>query len=345
MLAVKLPLLASHPELIFGGESRTAYQVDPALAAQLIGKPPGLRSILPMMPGSRWRCLRRYAASAILFQKAHVVVSVAPFLFNEGVRSAAVYPQDVLPRIGVFEQMVSFLPLRVGTLIRFIREAFAARLAAGQHMADLAPPAGRARACRSSTLPAGQPLAGRHRLARALCRVEYCRPQGAFRDRRAVRDGEAGRKVTVVIPPWAPRYDRARDPEWLKKDDQYAALVTRCRPRLRLRRIEYHVGPRAGTGQLRRRDARQRLGRTDLHTLSRIAVEALADSDAVLLLYIPVSISARRGAGLRGGAAAFPARRHPRARRRVAVFLRRVAADLSAVADGFDRARIFRLAC
>ncbi|MFZ1173402.1 MAG: hypothetical protein WAO01_19625, partial [Bradyrhizobium sp.] len=41
MLAVKLPLLASHPELIFGGESRTAYQVDPALAAQLIGKPPG----------------------------------------------------------------------------------------------------------------------------------------------------------------------------------------------------------------------------------------------------------------------------------------------------------------
>jgi hypothetical protein len=34
------------------------------------------------------------------------------------------------------------------------------------------------------------------------------------------------RKVTVVIPPWAPRYDRARDPEWLKKDDQYVALVT-----------------------------------------------------------------------------------------------------------------------
>ena len=41
LLAVKLPLLASHPELIFGGESRTDYQVDPALAAQLIGKPQG----------------------------------------------------------------------------------------------------------------------------------------------------------------------------------------------------------------------------------------------------------------------------------------------------------------
>src|ERR1700742_3795462 len=40
-LAAKLPLLASHPELIFGGESRTYYQVDPRLAAELIGKPPG----------------------------------------------------------------------------------------------------------------------------------------------------------------------------------------------------------------------------------------------------------------------------------------------------------------
>src|SRR5258708_11916149 len=39
LLAVKLPLLASRPELIFAGESRTLYQVDAALAAQLIGRP------------------------------------------------------------------------------------------------------------------------------------------------------------------------------------------------------------------------------------------------------------------------------------------------------------------
>jgi hypothetical protein len=41
LLAIKLPLLQSKPELIFGGESRTVYQVDAALAAQLIGKPAG----------------------------------------------------------------------------------------------------------------------------------------------------------------------------------------------------------------------------------------------------------------------------------------------------------------
>src|SRR5205085_2072847 len=73
------------------------------------------------------------------FKHAQVVVSVAPFLFNEGVRSAAVYPQDVAARLGVSGQMISFLPLRVGTLIRFIREAFNARLSADQNVAGAGP--------------------------------------------------------------------------------------------------------------------------------------------------------------------------------------------------------------
>src|SRR3954465_320986 len=41
LLAAKLPLLQSHPELIFAGESRTVYQVDAGLAAQLLGRAPG----------------------------------------------------------------------------------------------------------------------------------------------------------------------------------------------------------------------------------------------------------------------------------------------------------------
>jgi len=39
LLAVKLPLLQSHPELILASESRTLYHVDANLAAQLIGIP------------------------------------------------------------------------------------------------------------------------------------------------------------------------------------------------------------------------------------------------------------------------------------------------------------------
>src|SRR5580700_6615375 len=139
LLAFKLPLLQSRPELIFAGESRTVYQVDPNLAAQLIGKPPGSAVNLAYDAGEPLALLAAMRREPAAFHNAHVVVSVAPFLFNEGVRSAAVYPQDVAARLGVAEQMASFLPLRVGTLIRFIREAFNARLAADQRTAELGP--------------------------------------------------------------------------------------------------------------------------------------------------------------------------------------------------------------
>ena len=159
------------------------------------------------------------------FRQAHVVVSVAPFLFNEGVRSAAVYPQDVAARLGVVEQMRSFLPLRIGTLIRFIREAFGARLAADQHVADLgpAPPAlGLNIIDRTQPDDRWPDKIGSHAhyadwdLSGPKARFEI----GALCDMVALV-----RKLDVVVPPWAPRYDRARDPAWRDKDDQYAALV------------------------------------------------------------------------------------------------------------------------
>src|SRR3954452_21186966 len=142
LLAIKLPLLQSKPELIFGGESRTVYQVDAGLAAQLIGKPPGGAGNVAYDAGEPLALLAAMRREPERFKDAQVVVSVAPFLFNEGVRSAAVYPQDVAVRLGLVGQMTSFLPLRVGTLIRFIREAFNARLAADQQVADGAPPPG-----------------------------------------------------------------------------------------------------------------------------------------------------------------------------------------------------------
>src|SRR3984893_12056174 len=127
LLAVKLPLLASRPELIFAGESRTLYQVDPVLAAQLTGRPAGSVVNIGYDAGEPLALLAAMRREPDRFKKAQVVVSVEPFLFNEGVRSAAVYPQDVAARLGVVEQMRSFLPLRIGTLIGFIRQDFGAR--------------------------------------------------------------------------------------------------------------------------------------------------------------------------------------------------------------------------
>jgi hypothetical protein len=225
LLAIKLPLLQSRPELIFAGESRTVYQVDPNLAAQLIGKPPGAVINIAYDAGEPLALLSAIRRQPDRFQQAHVVVSVAPFLFNEGVRSAAVYPQDVAARLGVVEQMRSFLPLRIGTLIRFIREAFGARLAADQHVADLGPPP---TAFGLNIIDRTQPddrwpdEIGSHAhyadwdLSGPKARFEI----GALCDMVALV-----RKLDVVVPPWAPRYDRARDPAWRDKDDQYTALA------------------------------------------------------------------------------------------------------------------------
>jgi hypothetical protein len=225
LLAIKLPLLQSKPELIFGGESRTVYQVDAGLAAQLIGKPQGSAVNIAYDAGEPLALLAAMRRAPERFRNAEVVVSVAPFLFNEGVRSAAVYPQDVAVRLGVFQQMISFLPLRVGTLIRFIREAFSARLSADQHVADGPQPAGFGLTVIPRTQRDDQWAAeiGTHphyanwNLSGPKARFEI----GALCDMVAL-----SKKLTVVVPPWAPRYDRARDSSWREKDDQIVALVS-----------------------------------------------------------------------------------------------------------------------
>src|SRR4051812_7006529 len=159
------------------------------------------------------------------FSAAQVVVSVAPFLFNEGVRSAAVYPQDVAARLGLFGQMVSFLPLRVGTLIRYIREAFNARLSADRDIADAGPPPPN---FGLTVIPRNQrddqwaadigshPHYAGWNLSGPKARFEI----GALCDMVAL-----SRQLTVVVPPWAPRYGRASDPSWHQKEDQLVALL------------------------------------------------------------------------------------------------------------------------
>jgi hypothetical protein len=122
--------------------------------------------------------------------------------------------------------MGSFLPLRVGTLIRFIREAFASRLVADQHIAEIG---AQPKTLGLDVIDHIQPDdrwpvdIGSHahyanwNISGPKARYEI----GALCDMVALT-----RKLTVVIPPWAPRYDRARDSQWRDKDDQYVALIT-----------------------------------------------------------------------------------------------------------------------
>jgi hypothetical protein len=225
-LAVKLPLLQSRPGLIFAGESRTEYQVDAELAAKLIGRHVGAAVNIAYDAGEPLAVLAAVRQQPDLFKEAHVVISVAPFIFNEGVRSAAVYPQDVAARLSVSEQMISFLPLRIGTLLRFIREAFNARLAFKQHIAErgLQPP--------RSGLSIIQSLQREDKWPRDLGthphygNWDLSGPKARFETAALCDTVRLVRKLTVVIPPWASRYDRSDDPLWREKDDQFAALVS-----------------------------------------------------------------------------------------------------------------------
>ncbi|HET7889323.1 MAG TPA: hypothetical protein VFL62_24095 [Bradyrhizobium sp.] len=225
-LAVKLPLLASHPDLIFGGDSRMLYQVDPRLAAQLLGKPEGSAVNIAYDAGEPLALLAVMRGESELFRNAQVVISVSPFVFNDGARQAVFNPQDVVARLGVFGQMTTYLPLRVSTLIRFIREAFASRLESERHTGHPVQPL---TASGLFFLDNSQP---ENRWPAALgSHPHYAHwdiggPKARLETGALCDMAKLARKVTVVIPPWAPRYDRAKDAAWREKDDQYVALVT-----------------------------------------------------------------------------------------------------------------------
>lgn len=225
LLAIKLPLLKSDPDLIFAGESRTAYGVDPVLAAQLRGGKPGSVVNIGYDAGEPLAVLGAARIYPDVFANAHVVVSVAPFIFNGGVRSAGVYPQDVAARLSVAEQLTSFLPLRVGTLIRYIREAFAARLAQQQSVATASQPIGNYGLSVINSSQRDDQWIARLGDHPHFADWNISGPKAHFEIGALCDLAKTSRKLTVVIPPWAVRYDRAADPAWREKEEQIAALL------------------------------------------------------------------------------------------------------------------------
>jgi hypothetical protein len=120
--------------------------------------------------------------------------------------------------------MTTFLPLRIGTLVRFIREAFRSRLAADQHIAETGPVPADFGLVRLKSLPdykwpdnisthafyAGWSLSG---------------PKSRYEIEALCDMVKLVRKLTVVFPPWAVRYDRNADPAWREMEKESVALV------------------------------------------------------------------------------------------------------------------------
>src|SRR4051812_46093413 len=95
LLAVKLPLLQSHPELIFAGESRTVYQVDAGLAAQLLGRPPGAAVNIAYDAGEPLALLAAMRRAPDPVKDGRVGGRRPPVFFNKGVPPAPAFPPSV----------------------------------------------------------------------------------------------------------------------------------------------------------------------------------------------------------------------------------------------------------
>jgi hypothetical protein len=224
-LARKLPLLQLQPDIVFAGDSRTHYQIDPALAARLENLPEGKAVNLAYEAGEPLAFLAVVRRQPELFAQARLVVSVAPPIFNEGVRQATAYPQGAFARLSIAEQLWTFLPMRVGTIIRFIREAFNSRLVDDQGIAD------------NGDMPPNYGFVGLKHFASYTWPKDLgshalyenwnvAGPKSHFEIEALCTMRKLVRNLTVVVPPWSPRYDRAVDVAWAKKDAEHVALIS-----------------------------------------------------------------------------------------------------------------------
>jgi hypothetical protein len=224
-MAAKLPLLKYQPGLVIAGESRNLYGFDPVLASDLLGEPRGYAVNIAYEAGEPLSVLGAATLKPEAFRNAQVVLSIAPFNFNDGIRQAYSYPLNVAARESVAELMWDFLPLRIGTLIRFIREAFASRLALSQNAYDTAP---------EPRNFGFTPITGQKPLARWIGRVgdhphyqgfDLSGPRAAATLNGLCELVPKVRRLTVVIPPWAAKYSRADDRAWDSHETQIAALI------------------------------------------------------------------------------------------------------------------------
>jgi hypothetical protein len=220
-LAAKLPLLHAHPKLIFAGESRTEYGVDPWLAARIKGESPAYAVNIAYDAGEPLAVAAAARIYPNVFRQAHVVLSVAPFIFNEGVRSAALYPLDVASRFGVSHQLATFLPLRVGILVREIRDGFAARLSQQQALAQHGPLPPNGGLMLLDGVAAGWADLGDHP---HYAGWNLSGPKSHYAVAALCQIAHASRKLTVVDPPWVPG-DRSGDAAWADHEADIVGLL------------------------------------------------------------------------------------------------------------------------
>jgi hypothetical protein len=226
-LARRLFLLDHAPSLVFAGDSRARYQVDPLLVADLLGKRRGFAVNIAAVGGDATSLANAIDLTPERFRDADLVVSVSTFHVNDGALKDFYFATSLINRLTTPEQLRLFLPRYGGSLVRYIREAFESRLlmirpaaldsAVEQRLGyAVPPPPGRTRRI-GSVIHDGPYDRGwnprgikAHYVKEALCKI-----------RRSVR------RLVVYVAPFTPVFETVNDKIWNARMNEYYGLLER----------------------------------------------------------------------------------------------------------------------
>jgi len=245
-LAPKLELLDLNPQLIFAGDSRTAFQVDPVLAAEQIGQPSGYAINLAVMGTDPIEFLAVARERPEKFRDADLVLNVSPFQINDGLMREYAISAGTIARLGLLDQIRMFLPRQIASLVWFVQQTFlgfayhqqapaldgATRSRLGYELMG-----GRITVIDSDKSGTG---GGAARYIDFLhSEIEPYEGHPYYRDWQPTgfRSGllrqslcelrPLVRRLVVVSPPWAPIPDLIASAAWHDLDSQYLAILAR----------------------------------------------------------------------------------------------------------------------
>lgn len=138
-LSDKEYLLSTYPKVIFAGDSRAAFQLNPLVAAKALGLDKGDVVNIGGGHGDLVAVDNLAQKYPEIFQSAILVVSVSLFQMNEGARDPHYYPAPMMARMTLWEQLTLFFPSHLDTLVDYYRYSISGIMGTGLPLQKLFP--------------------------------------------------------------------------------------------------------------------------------------------------------------------------------------------------------------
>ncbi|MEP4380483.1 MAG: hypothetical protein ABJ215_16180 [Alphaproteobacteria bacterium] len=114
--------LAHNPELIFAGDSRSERGFDPATAEKILGWPVGKASNIGVGAGDPPEVLQTVLAYPDHFADATVIISMSPFMLNNGLKQGGYYTYAMMAETNPVRLLIEFLPDNPSMLFDYVAD-------------------------------------------------------------------------------------------------------------------------------------------------------------------------------------------------------------------------------